>query len=105
MPSRILTGEMFLKQTGGNEIIYFENFEKVRDYMVENMNFQPKDLNFLKEHILFNEHPTLFIDKTAKKYARRSARGFYRTLMSKDKGKGGECLVYTVGRLMPPSWR
>lgn len=67
--TRDVTGKMLLKQSGGKEILYFQDFDKMKSYLMKNMRYQPEHLDFQKEQDLTGKHPLLFIDKNAKKFA------------------------------------
>ena len=71
-----MTGEMLLKQSGGKEILYFEDTEDMKDYLMKNMRYRPEHFDFLKERNLTGKHPLLFIDKNAKKFAMHFSFGF-----------------------------
>ena len=64
-----VTGEMLLKKTRGKEILYFEDTEKMKNYLTRNIGYRPNQLDVLRENDLIGKHPTVFIDKNAKKYA------------------------------------
>ena len=71
-----VTGEMLLKQSGGKEILYFEDTEDLKDYLMKNMGYQPEHFDFLKGQDLSGRHPLLFIDKNAKKFPMYFSFGF-----------------------------
>lgn len=71
-----VTGEMLLKQSGGKEIIYFKDTEEMKQYLMNKMHYRPELLDFLEEHNPTDNHPLLFIDKNAKKYALHFSFGF-----------------------------
>lgn len=64
-----VTGKMLLKQSGGKEIIYFQDLDDMKSYLMKNMSYQLEHFDFFKEQDLTGKHPLLFIDKNAKKYA------------------------------------
>jgi hypothetical protein len=74
--TRDVTGEMLLEQSGGKEILYFEDTEEMKDYLMKNMRYRPEHFDFLKEQDLTGKHPLLFIDKNAKKFALHFSFGF-----------------------------
>lgn len=74
--TRDVTGEMLLKQSGGKEILYFENREAMKDYLMKNMRYLPEHTDFLYKQDLTGKHPLLFIDKNAKKFALHFSFGF-----------------------------
>ena len=73
---RDVTGKMLLEQSGGKEILYFEDTEEMKDYLMKNMHYNPESFGFLKEQNLTGKHPLLFIDKNAKKFALHFSFGF-----------------------------
>lgn len=71
-----VTGKMLLEQSGGKEILYFENAEDMKNYLIKNMHYSPEHFDFLKEKNLTGKHPLLFIDKDARKFALHFSFGF-----------------------------
>ena len=74
--TRDVTGEMLLKQSGGKEILYFDNTDVLKKYLIENMRHRPEHLKFIDEQDLTGKHPLIFIDKNAKKFALHFSFGF-----------------------------
>lgn len=73
---RDVTGEMLLERSGGKEILYFNDLDEMKSYLMKNMGYRPEHFDFLKEQDLTGKHPLLFIDKNAKKYALHFSFGF-----------------------------
>ena len=74
--TRDVTGEMLLEQSGGREILYFEDTEEMKDYLMTNMHYPTEYFDFFKKQYLTGKHPLLFIDKNAKKFALHFSFGF-----------------------------
>lgn len=68
--------EKLLEMTGGREIIYFADKKGLENYLVDNMHYSLKHLDFLNNQNAQGGRPLLFIDKESEKYAIHISFGF-----------------------------